>query len=33
VDDSIWMRDPRMPQAHDADFTGRPGSVLLVGTP
>ena len=32
VDDSIWMRDPRMPQAHDADF-GRPGSVLLVGKP
>jgi len=32
VDDSIWMRDPRMPQAHDADF-GRPGSVLLVGQP
>ena len=32
VDDSIWMRDPRMPQARDADF-GRPGSVLLVGQP
>ena len=32
IDDSIWMRDPRMPQAHDADF-GRPGSVLLVGKP
>jgi hypothetical protein len=32
VDDSVWMRDPRMPQARDADF-GRPGSVLLVGRP
>jgi hypothetical protein len=32
VDDSIWMRDPRMPQSRDADF-GRPGSVLLVGHP
>jgi len=32
VDDSIWMRDPRMPQSRDADF-GRPGSVLLVGQP
>ena len=32
VDDSVWMRDPRMPAANDADF-GRPGSVLLVGRP
>jgi hypothetical protein len=32
VDDSVWVRDPRMPQARDADF-GRPGSVLLVGRP
>lgn len=32
VDDSIWMRDPRTPEASDADF-GRPGSVLLVGQP
>ena len=32
VDDSIWMRDPRMPPSRDADF-GRPGSVLLVGQP
>jgi AMP-activated protein kinase-like protein len=32
VDDSIWMRDPRSPEASDADF-GRPGSVLLVGHP
>ena len=32
VDDSIWVRDPRMPQSRDADF-GRPGSVLLVGQP
>jgi hypothetical protein len=32
VDDSIWIRDPRMPAANDADF-GRPGSVLLVGRP
>ena len=32
VDDSIWMRDPRGPDAADADF-GRPGSVLLVGQP
>jgi hypothetical protein len=32
VDDSIWMRDLRMPQSRDADF-GRPGSVLLVGQP
>jgi hypothetical protein len=32
VDDSIWRRDPRMPQAPDADF-GRPGSILLVGQP
>jgi hypothetical protein len=32
VDDSIWMRDPRTPQARDADF-GRPGSVLLLGQP
>jgi hypothetical protein len=32
VDDSIWTRDPRMPQSRDADF-GRPGSVLLVGQP
>ena len=32
VDDSVWMRDPRSPQAADEDF-GRPGSVLLVGQP
>ena len=32
VDDSVWMRDPRAPEALDADF-GRPGSVLLVGQP
>lgn len=32
VDDSVWMRDPRTPEAEDADF-GRPGSVLLVGQP
>jgi hypothetical protein len=32
VDDSIWTRDPRMPESRDADF-GRPGSVLLVGRP
>jgi hypothetical protein len=32
VDDSVWMRDPRSPEAADADF-GRPGSVLLVGQP
>ena len=32
VDDSVWMRDPRSPQAADQDF-GRPGSVLLVGQP
>ena len=32
VDDSVWMRDPRTPEAVDADF-GRPGSVLLVGQP
>jgi len=32
VDDSVWMRDPRTPEAADADF-GRPGSVLLVGQP
>ena len=32
VDDSVWMRDPRSPEAADADF-GRPGSVLLVGAP
>lgn len=32
VDDTLWMRDPRAPAAHDADF-GRPGSVLLVGRP
>ena len=32
VDDSVWMRDPRSPEASDADF-GRPGSVLLVGQP
>ena len=32
VDDSIWMRDPRSPEATDEDF-GRPGSVLLVGQP
>ena len=32
VDDSVWMRDPRSPEAADADF-GRPGSVMLVGAP
>lgn len=32
VDDSMWMRDPRSPEAADEDF-GRPGSVLLVGQP
>ena len=32
VDDSVWMRDPRSPEASDEDF-GRPGSVLLVGQP
>jgi len=32
VDDSLWMRDPRSPEAEDKDF-GRPGSVLLVGQP
>ncbi|MFL5617650.1 MAG: isoamylase early set domain-containing protein [Gemmatimonadaceae bacterium] len=32
VDDSVWMRDPRSPEAVDEDF-GRPGSVLLVGQP
>jgi hypothetical protein len=32
VDDSVWMRDPRSPEATDEDF-GRPGSVLLVGQP
>ncbi len=32
VDDTLWMRDPRMPAAPDADF-GRPGSVMLVGKP
>ena len=32
VDDSVWMRDPRSPEAEDKDF-GRPGSVLLVGQP
>jgi hypothetical protein len=32
VDDTVWMRDPRTPEATDADF-GRPGSVLLVGRP
>jgi len=32
VDDSVWMRDPRGPEAADEDF-GRPGSVLLVGQP
>jgi 1,4-alpha-glucan branching enzyme len=32
VDDSVWMRDPRGPEAVDEDF-GRPGSVLLVGQP
>ena len=32
VDDSVWMRDPRSPEAADADF-GRPGSILLVGQP
>ena len=32
VDDSLWMRDPRGPEAADEDF-GRPGSVLLVGQP
>ena len=30
VDDSVWMRDPRSPEAADEDF-GRPGSILLVG--
>jgi len=32
IDDSVWARDPRTPEAADADF-GRPGSVLLVGHP
>ena len=32
VDDSVWMRDPRSPEAADEDF-GRPGSVLRVGQP
>jgi hypothetical protein len=32
VDDTVWMRDPRSPEAADEDF-GRPGSVLLVGQP
>jgi hypothetical protein len=32
VDDSVWMRDPRSPEAADEDF-GRPGSILLVGQP
>ena len=32
VDDSLWLRDPRSPQAEDQDF-GRPGSVLFVGQP
>lgn len=32
VNDSVWVRDPRAAPAPDADF-GRPGSVLLVGTP
>jgi hypothetical protein len=32
VDDSVWARDPRTPEAEDADF-GRPGSVMLVGHP
>ncbi|HKH92255.1 MAG TPA: isoamylase early set domain-containing protein [Gemmatimonadaceae bacterium] len=32
VDDSVWLRDPRSPEATDEDF-GRPGSVLLVGQP
>ena len=32
VDDTVWVRDPWAPAAHDADF-GRPGSVLLVGRP
>jgi Carbohydrate-binding module 48 (Isoamylase N-terminal domain) len=32
VDDSVWMRDPRSPEAMDEDF-GRPGSVLFVGQP
>ena len=32
VDDSLWMRDPRSPEAQDEDF-GRPGSVLFVGQP
>jgi hypothetical protein len=32
VDDSVWMRDPRSPEADDEDF-GRPGSILLVGQP
>lgn len=31
IDDTLWVRDPRLPPAPDADF-GRPGSVLLVGT-
>lgn len=32
ADDSVWMRDPRAPQAPDADF-GRPGSLMLVTRP
>lgn len=32
IDDSVWARDPRTPEAADADF-GLPGSVLLVGRP
>ena len=32
VDDTVWMRDPRSPEATDEDF-GRPGSVLFVGQP
>lgn len=32
VDDSLWMRDPRSPEAVDEDF-GRPGSVLFVAQP
>jgi hypothetical protein len=32
VDDSLWVRDPRSPEAVDEDF-GRPGSVLFVGQP
>lgn len=32
VDDSLWLRDPRSPEAEDADF-GRPGSVLFVAQP